>query len=187
MRRSRSAELRLIAWALGSLFLFPFPSRGQTAFHSPQPSKATAPTVAEASKFADEVEKRLFDLQVKASRAAWVQENFITDDTEQVAADANEALDAATTELAGKARRFDGLKLPEGVARKLKLLKLSSTFPAPRNPADQKEMAKLAASLDGEYGKGVWCPDGEKGKCLDVTAIERLMATNRDPEQLKRA
>src|SRR5713226_5666559 len=187
MGRSRKIELRLIAWALGSLFLFPFPSYGQTAFHSPQQSKGTAPTVAEASKFADEAEKRLFDLQVKASRASWVQENFITDDTEQVAADANEALDAATTELAGKARRFDGLKLPEGVARKLKLLKLSSIFPAPRNSADQKELAKLAASLDGDYGKGVWCPDGEKGKCLDVTAIERLMATNRDPEQLKRA
>src|SRR5438445_15160 len=187
MERSRSAELRWIALALGSLFLFPFPSYGQTAFHSPQQSKGTAPTVAEASKFADEAEKRLFDLQVKASRASWVQENFITDDTEQVAADANEALDAAATELAGKARRFDGLKLPEGVARKLKLLKLSSIFPAPRNPADQKELARLAASLDGDYGKGVWCPEGEKGKCLDVTAIERLMATNRDPEQLKRA
>ncbi len=124
MGSSRRVELRLIACALGSLFLFPFPSRGQAAFHSPQSSKGTAATVAEASKFADEAEKRLFDLQVKASRASWVQENFITDDTEQVAADANEALDAATTELAGKARRFDGLKLPEGVARKLKLLKL---------------------------------------------------------------
>jgi peptidyl-dipeptidase A len=186
MGRSRNVELRMIACTLGSLFLFPFPSRGQTAFHSPKPSNASAATVAEASKFADEAEKRLFDLQVKASRASWVQENFITDDTEQVAADANEELDAATTELAAKARRFDGLKLPEGVARKLKLLKLSSTFPAPRNPADQKELARLAASLDGDYGKGVWCPDGEKGKCLDVTAIERLMATNRDPEQLKR-
>src|SRR6266849_7785377 len=106
MGRCRSAGLRLIAWALGSLFLFPFPSHGQTAFHSPQQSKGIAPTVAEASKFADEAEKRLFDLQVKASRASWVQENFITDDTEQAAADANEALDAATTELAGKARRF---------------------------------------------------------------------------------
>src|SRR5713101_992461 len=160
MGRSRSAELRWIAWALGSLFLFPFPSYGQTAFHSPQQSKGTAPTVAEASKFADEAEKRLFDLQVKASRASWVQENFITDDTEQVAADANEALDAATTELAGKARRFDGLKLPEGVARKQKLLKLSSTFPAPRNPADQKELAIFSASRGGEYGKVVPCTQG---------------------------
>src|SRR6266478_2669260 len=121
------------------------------------------PSESEAKAFLDDAEKRLLELGVKQSRASWVQENFITDDTEQVAADANEALDAATTELAGKARRFDGLKLPEGVARKLKLLKLSSTFPAPRNPADQKELAKLAASLDGDYGKGVWCPEGEKG------------------------
>src|SRR2546426_11722972 len=123
MGRSRRVEWRLIAWALGSLFLFPFPSRGQTASQSPQPSKATALTVAEASKFVDEAEKRLFDLQVKASRASWVQENFITDDTEQVSADANEALDAAATELAGKARRFDGLKPAGGVARQREMLK----------------------------------------------------------------
>src|SRR2546427_12129984 len=138
MERSRSAELRWIALALGSLFLLPFPRYGQTAFHSPQQSKGTAPTVAEASKFADEAEKRLFDLQVKASRASWVQENFITDDTEQVAADANEALDAAATELAGKARRFDGLQLPVGVAGKLELLEPLAMFPPPRQPPGQR-------------------------------------------------
>src|SRR2546422_4467942 len=36
-------------------------------------------------------EQQLFDLGVKASRAGWVQENFITDDTEQIAAEAGEA------------------------------------------------------------------------------------------------
>jgi len=145
------------------------------------------PTAAEAKAFVEEAERRLFDLGVKASRASWVQENFITDDTEQIAADASQEANAATVELAKKARRFDGLQLPMELQRKLLLLKLSAGFPAPANEAEQKELAQVAASLDGDYGKGKWCPDGEKGKCLDVTAIEKLMAESRDAAELKRA
>jgi peptidyl-dipeptidase A len=90
-----------------------------------------------------------------------------------------------STELAKQAARFDGVKLPPVMARKMLLLKLASGFPAPNNPKEQKEMALVLASLDGDYGKGKWCP--EAGKCLDVTAVEKLMATSRDPEELKRA
>src|SRR5438445_336281 len=53
-----------------------------------------APTVDEASAFLADAEGRLLDLGVKGQRAAWVQENFITEDTEQIAADANQALNA---------------------------------------------------------------------------------------------
>ena len=54
------------------------------------------------------------DLTVKASRAAWVQANFITDDTEQMAADANEVLIGATTELA---KQGHALRQPEAARR----------------------------------------------------------------------
>ena len=71
------------------------------------------------------------------------------------------------------------------------LVKLSIGFPAPSNAADQKELAILSTSLAGDYGKGKWCPDaaspGANAKCLDITAIEHIMATSRDPEELKRA
>src|SRR5258708_3795356 len=123
MQRRGALKRGGIALAFSSLFLPAGPNPGGNASFTEKAEERAPATLAEAGRFADEAEKRLFDLQVKASRASWVQENFITDDTEQVAADANEALDAAATELAGKARRFDGLKLPEGVARKLKLLK----------------------------------------------------------------
>ena len=52
--------------------------------------KNAPPTAAEAQKFIEDAEQRLFDLGVKASRAGWVQENFITDDTETMSAQANE-------------------------------------------------------------------------------------------------
>jgi peptidyl-dipeptidase A len=150
-------------------------------------TKQAAATVAEAEKFVVEVEQKLFDLGNKAQRAAWVQENFITDDTEQINAEASEVVNTFSAEMAKKAHRFDGLKLPEVTARKLLLIKLAAGFPAPGNAAEQKELAQVEASLDGEYGKGKWCPDGDKTKCKDITAIEKLMATSRDPEELKRA
>src|SRR5271167_4350363 len=96
---------------------------------------AQAPTVAEAHAFIVKAEKQLFDLNNKANRASWVQENFITDDTEGISADAQEEVLAATTDLALKATRFNGLKLPPVDARKFLLLKLSLVLPAPKNPA----------------------------------------------------
>src|SRR3984893_6139266 len=148
---------------------------------------AGAPTADHANGFLDDAEKRLFDLGVKQSRASWVQENFITPDTEAMAADAGETLNTLSVELAKQAARFDAVQLPPVMVRKMKLLKLARGFPAPNNPAEQKELAEILVSLDGDYGRGKWCPDGEQGKCLDVTAVGRLMAESRDPEELMRA
>jgi peptidyl-dipeptidase A len=147
---------------------------------------AAKPTVAEAQKFITEAEQRLLALNLKASRASWVQSNFITDDTETMAADTQNELTATTTELAAAARRFDNLKLPADVARKLTLLKLALTLPAPNNPAEREEMTKIAVSLESDYGKGKFCPEGDKAKCLSLPDMEHIMATSRDPEELKK-
>src|ERR1700743_2598233 len=118
------------------------------------------PTVEESGKFLADAEVRLLDLGVKASHANWVQENFITEDTELLAADANQNLNALSVDLAKKAKRFDDVPLPPVMARKMMLLKLAAGFPAPSAPAEQKELAQVLASLDGDYGRGKWCPDG---------------------------
>ena len=149
--------------------------------------KKNPPTEAEAQKFLDAAESRYFDLTNKAQRATWVEENFITEDTEEIAAEANQELSAFAAEMSKKAHDFDGVKLPPVMARKMLLLKLSAEFPAPADPKEQKELAQVLASLDGDYGKGKWCPNGEQGKCLDQTAVSALMASSRDPEELKRA
>jgi peptidyl-dipeptidase A len=152
-----------------------------------QQSSTSPPTADQARKFIDDAELQLFDLGNKASRAGWVQQNFITDDTEQIAADAGETANTAATKYAKLAYRYDKLPLPTELARKRLLLELATGFPAPDDPKAQKELAQILASLDGDYGKGKWCPDGDAKPCLDITKIERLMATSRDPEELKRA
>ncbi len=178
----KSAEMRIAVGLLCCVLLSATGARmanGQAA--------KPAPTPEEAKKFIEDAEQKLFDLGVKASRASWVQENFITDDTEQIAADANEVVNTASAKYAKEAHRFDNAKLSPELARKRLLLELATNFPAPDDPKAQKELAQVMASLDGDYGKGKWCPDGDKKPCMDVTAIEHLMATSRNPDELKRA
>ncbi|HSS20575.1 MAG TPA: M2 family metallopeptidase [Pyrinomonadaceae bacterium] len=153
---------------------------------APATGANTPATPDGAATFIKDAEKRLFDLNVKLSRADWVKSTYITDDTEKLSAEANQQLIAATTELAEESKRFDGLQLDPDVARKIKLLRLSLTLPAPKNEAERKELTELATSLEGDYGKGKYCPDGDKGKCLSLGDMEEIMATSRDPEELKR-
>ena len=153
---------------------------------SPADPPKAPPTVEEARHFVDSAEKHLLDLEIKDQRANWVHENFITDDTGQMAADADQALASAVAELALQARRYETLKLPADVARKLKLIKLAVSIPVPHDPALAGELTKIAASLDGDYGKGKWCPDGPSGKCLDVNDVTKVMANSRDANELLR-
>src|SRR5215203_684220 len=151
------------------------------------PNTTSTSGAGDAEKFITDAEKRLLDLGVKSARADWVKSTFITDDTEALAAEANESLIAATTELAEQARRFENQNVSPELKRKLKLLKLSLTLPAPKNPAERTELTKLAASMEGEYGKGKYCPDGDKGKCLSLPDLEDIINNSRDPEELKKA
>jgi peptidyl-dipeptidase A len=141
----------------------------------------------EAEKFLADAEKQLLELSIKAGRADWVKSTFVTDDTELIAAEANEQLIAATTTLAEQSRKFDNADLSPEAKRKLKLLKLALTLPAPKDPAERSELTKIAASMEGEYGKGKYCPDGDKGKCLSLPDLENIINTSRDPEELKKA
>jgi peptidyl-dipeptidase A len=58
-------------------------------------------------------------------------------------------------------------------------LKLSLTLPAPKDPAERKELTKLAASMESDYGKGKYCPEGDKGKCLSLGDLEDIIGTSR--------
>ncbi len=140
------------------------------------------PTVAAAEAFVEKAEARLLDLWIKAERAGWVQENFITDDTEAIAAEARKEVLAATADLAAEAARFKDLKLPFDVERKLKLLRTSLSLAAPRDPAKQSEVSRIATELQGMYGKGRYCPAGKD--CMDLNALSRVIAESRDPKEL---
>jgi peptidyl-dipeptidase A len=183
--KSVTASYPLLSIVAGALIVFSMTLVSSCANGSGPVASSNSPA-AEADKFITDAETRLFDLSVKYSRADWVKSTFITQDTEALSAEANEALIAATTELAEQSTRFNGLDLPADTARKLKLLKLSLVLPAPKDSAERDELTKIAASMEGAYGRGKFCPDGDKGKCLSLGDMEKILATSRDPEELKR-
>jgi len=144
------------------------------------------PSVEEARAFLDQAEAKLMALSEEASRAAWVQSTYITDDTEILAAKANQRLIEATVALVKESRRFDGVNLPPELARKMKLLRLSLTLAAPSDPKESEELTRIAAAMEAAYGKGRACPEGvtDPAKCLDINQVTRVMAESRKPEEL---
>ena len=141
---------------------------------------------ADIEAFITAADARLNDLAVKGNRAGWVQETYITDDTEAISAAATENLLAAISELAAQAKQFEAKPMTAEQARKLKLLKLLAAAPAPSNPAERAELAQLGSWLDGTYGKGKYCPKTGPfaGKCLGQSEMERAFATTKDANVL---
>jgi peptidyl-dipeptidase A len=169
---------------------------------SPAPANSKSQST-DAETFITEAEKRYLAANIKDSRASWVQSNFITDDTESIAADAKEGLIATIKSLADESRKFDGMELSPDVARKIKLLKLAVPLPAPSNPAEREQLTKIAVGMESAYGKFEYCPEpaaavgatsnserkgGEaKKKCLSLGDLETIMAESRNPQELQNA
>ena len=146
-------------------------------------SADSKPTPEEAKKFIDDVEQKLLVLGVESARADWVKDNFITDDTEAIAAKLDERAIAATVDYAKKSTRFDGLKLDPVTARKIKLLKLSLTIATPSNPAESEQLTQITSRMEGTYGKGKYCPNGPES-CKDLEELSKIIAESRNPAEL---
>jgi peptidyl-dipeptidase A len=174
--------VKLLGLFLGILALVPLSALGADE----EPSSKKPPTLKEAEAFIKNAEAKLLELNVLSSRADWVKSTYITDDTEILAAQADERAIAAQVALAKQATRFDHLQLPADLARKMMLLKVSLVLPTPADPKASAELTAITSRLEGTYGKGKWCPPG-KDKCLDVEDLGRLMAASHDPSELRDA
>jgi len=143
-------------------------------------------TVPEAKAFLDEAEATLLKQSNFLNRAQWLQSTYINPDSEMQAALANEQYIEVVKDYARKAARFEKLKLPADMARKLKLLKIGLTLVTPSNKAEASELTQLTARMESTYGSGKYCRDAaqDKGRCLDLQDITLIMANSRDPIEL---
>jgi peptidyl-dipeptidase A len=146
-----------------------------------------APAPESASAFLERAEAELQQLYTTAERAAWLQSTYIVHDSEALAAQTQEAAYSRHTELAKEAVRFDGLQLPEDVARRLLLLKLSIPMPAPADPAKSEEISRLVTAMQSAYGKASYKPETgpNKGTALAEPDMTRIMAQSRNPAELE--
>jgi peptidyl-dipeptidase A len=149
-------------------------------------SPPPAPTAADAAVFLKDVDGKLLALGIDANQAGWVQQNFITTDTEAINARSNKALIEAVAKYAKDATRFEGLELPAEQRRQINLLRLSLVMAAPSDQKEATELTTIAARMDGAYGRGKWCTDPKNEEsCLDIEEITDIMATSRDPKRLQ--
>jgi peptidyl-dipeptidase A len=150
--------------------------------------RAGAPTAADAKTFLDNVNATTLKLGIEASRADWVQETFITPDTEQLAARANQAANDAGARFAKESTRYDRVDVPADERRMLTLLKVANVLASPADPKESDELAQTMARLESAYGKGKWCPDPAKpDACKTIDDVTRLMASSRDEKELRAA
>ena len=157
------------------------PGRDMSTATPPLPT--AHPTAADAAAFVADAEARLAASNVVQQRAAWIAENFITYDTQILAANANQEAIALGVALAREAARFDCVEEGDtGVRRKLGLIRNALTTPGPSDPHKTAELARLGASMDALYGTGKFTD--RQGRVLDINNASRLMRTSRDPEEL---
>src|SRR5687767_1135973 len=66
-------------------------------------------------------------------------------------------------------------------ARTIRLLKLSTSLPPPRDPAKLAELTQIATKLEGMYGAGTYCKEegGEK-QCRQIGELEDVLRKSRD-------
>ena len=143
-------------------------------------------TTEDAVEFVAESEVQLADLLIENERMAWVYSNFITQDTEILAALASKKLTAAQVDLAVEAARYHEIEGLDGdTRRKLNILRSGITIPAPRDTAKNTEQSEIGAKMGGMYGKGEYCY--ANGECLDLGHLSDVMAESRDPDALLEA
>ena len=150
--------------------------------------RASAPSSADAKTFLDTAGETTLKLGVDAGRAGWVQETYITDDTELLSAQANQAANDAGARLAKEATKFDQVDVPADQRRELNLLKVGLVLASPSDPKQSDELSKIMARLESAYGKGKWCPDPSKpDACKDIDDVTRILASSRNEKDIRDA
>jgi peptidyl-dipeptidase A len=181
--RARILPLALAALVAGCAGSTPPPASGGSAPMPDAEPRAPDPA-AEAASFVDSAEAALLDLAERAGRAQWVQSNFITYDTEILAAQATERYLSAAVELAERAAgHADADGLDPVVARKLQILRGGLTMPAPSDASKTAEVTRLQTGMESRYGRGEFCL--EDGRCLDLGEMSEILATSHDEALLR--
>ena len=145
-------------------------------------SETEGPTVEDAQAFLDEAEDLLRANYERQARTFWAYETNITYDTEWLAQRSDAASTELRVDLANRASDFNDLDLPADLRRRLELMKLDLTLPAPRRPGAAGRLAELTTSLSSAYSTGKIDFDGAT---LPLDELEVMMGEIRDPEQLE--
>jgi peptidyl-dipeptidase A len=169
-----------------------------TSVDSPAASLGTAPvaeprsenaglaalpaTAEEAMAFVAAAEKELAAFSVINGRAQWVNNTYITDDTDALASHFGTISTEMGVRYAKGAARFNDVAgLDFDTRRKLDILRNGLVLPAPGTPGAAAELNEIATRLNSTYGKGKGTFHGQP---MSGNDLEEKMGTVRDPRDL---
>ena len=138
-------------------------------------------SVEDAQSFIAATETELEDRREYSARIAWVQANFITDDTDWLASRTDAEDTTRAVELANETKRFEGLALPEELARKVNILQTGIVLPAPSRPGASEELAEISTWLASTYARGEF---NVGDRTFDLQTAENVIDRSRDPAEL---
>ncbi|MBX3579626.1 MAG: M2 family metallopeptidase [Rhizobiaceae bacterium] len=142
-----------------------------------------SPTKAEAEAFVAAAEAALLADSVRMNRILWVNETFLTDDTDALASEFGAESTTLGVRFALEAAKYLGVEgLSDDTLRKLNVMRSSVLLPAPVRAGAAQELSAITTRLTSAYGKGTGTLDGQT---LDGDAIEEAMGTEGDPDRLK--
>ncbi|HEX4386553.1 MAG TPA: M2 family metallopeptidase [Myxococcales bacterium] len=137
-----------------------------------KPAEAAKPTASDARAFVTKVNQDLARLMPEASTAAWINNTYITDDTERNAASASERLFSYSSEAAKTARQFDGIADDADTQRMLYLMRVNS--PIIDSQKERSEFTVLQTRMSSFYGKA------RDSQGRDLEQLEQIVDKSRD-------
>lgn len=140
------------------------------------------PTPEAAQAYVDAAEAELAERSEYEARIAWVFNTYINYDTEWLLQRTDAEGTEARVRLASGAAQFAALDLPPETRRKIDLLRLSLTLPAPQRAGAADELSRITTGLASTYSTG---RIDYQGAQVSLDDLETLMGTERNPERLE--
>jgi len=146
--------------------------------------EAKQETKETAQEFIKRAETEMLEVSMNAERAAWVNSNFITEDTDLMASQAGEKLTVTGVRLANESKLYSTTG-DYDTDRKLGMIRSALVLPAPSDAAKAKELSQLSTELNSMYGKGKFCD--QDNKCANLGELSDVLATSRNSDELLQA
>ena len=188
LQRASAAEdhpvkprIALLALAIaGSLGITACKREPTPAISSPG-TPAAAPAGETADQFVARVNAEYRKIAAELNSAQWLSSTYINSDSELLAAKANERWLTQLNAWIEQTKRYEGQPLSPETARAIKLIKLMTSMPAPKDPAQLQELTQIATRMEGTYGAGKYCKgEGANATCRNIGELSDVLAKSRD-------
>ena len=150
---------------------------------SQAPAVAGVPDDETADQFVARVNDEMAAMYREMTASQWISSTYINEDSQLLAAKGNERWLTALNGWVEQARRFEGQQMSPETARAIRLLKLGTSMPAPRDPERLAELTTIATRMEGMYGAGAYCVEGDPDNCRQLGQLEDVLRTSRDYDQ----